>query len=92
MLGECLHLEYRDEEPQPEPEPPPLTRADLAALPAGLRQDLRLAAIEADHQRILELLEQHPDLDPGVAAGLDRQARGFHFQALQDLLPQGETP
>jgi PAS domain S-box-containing protein len=67
-----------------------VTQKSLVAMPAGLLREIREAIIEADIYRALAAIDLLEAQDAGVARWLRRLAKGYEYQALLDLLPEGE--
>ena len=67
-----------------------VTQESLVAMPADLLREIREAIIEADVYRALAAIDRLEAHDAGVAGGLRRLAKGYEYQALLDLLPEGE--
>lgn len=68
------------------PSSAPLSPPDLAALPAGLRQQLQSAVAEADFDEAHRLLQQLPTLDASLARRLGQLADAFDAEQLLQLL------
>jgi len=92
-IRKLLQLEYMYDQKNPEEAGARIevTRESLATMPADLLADLRAAIVEADLYRaltVIDLLEAH---DAGMTEELRSLAKGYEYQALLDLLPEGET-
>jgi CheY-like chemotaxis protein len=94
-LRQLLGVEYRYEEapagaasdsPAGAASSVPLDREALAALPAELRDALRVAARNADYDWIEELLGRNDALSPEIRTGLQALARRFDYEGLLRLL------
>jgi len=68
-----------------------LTSESLAGLPGELVHQIREATINADLDRMLELIQQGATHDARAANGLRSLAERFDYQKLLDLLPTGGT-
>ncbi len=68
-----------------------LTSESLTGLPGELIRQIREATINADLDRMLELIQQTATHDARVANGLRSLAERFDYQKLLDLLPTGGT-
>ena len=68
-----------------------LTSESLTGLPGELIRQIREATINADLDRMLELIQQAATHDARVANGLRSLAERFDYQKLLDLLPTGGT-
>jgi CheY-like chemotaxis protein len=66
-----------------------LTSESLAGLPGELVHQIREATINADLDRMLELIQQAATQDARTANGLRSLAEQFDYQKLLDLLPTG---
>jgi PAS domain S-box-containing protein len=68
-----------------------LTSESLAGLPGELVRQIRESTINADLDRVLELIQQAATHDARAANGLRSLAERFDYQKLLDLLPTGGT-
>ena len=68
-----------------------LTPESLNGLPGELVRQIREATINADLDRMLELIQQAATHDARAANGLRSLAERFDYQKLLDLLPTGGT-
>jgi hypothetical protein len=68
-----------------------LTSEELTGLPGELVHQIREATINADLDRMLELIQQATTHDARAANGLRNLAERFDYQKLLDLLPTGGT-
>jgi CheY-like chemotaxis protein len=75
-------------EPRALPGDDPLPTEAMAPIPADLRAGLRTAVLEADYQRILELIDRIQEVDAHTAAALRSHARQFAYHALLDELAE----
>lgn len=85
-----LEYEYEQKNPEEADSGTGVTQESLAAMPPGLLAEIRGAIVEADVYRalaVIDLLEAH---DAGIAGELRRLAKGYEYQTLLDLLPEGE--
>jgi len=64
-----------------------LTSKSLIGLPGGLLRQIREATINADLDRVLELIQQAATHDIHVANGMRSLAERFDYQKLLDLIP-----
>lgn len=63
-----------------------LTPARLAALPAGVREELREAVVMLDHERIGEVLLQVREADADLGQALAGLAENFDYTAILSAL------
>ncbi len=78
---------YRPGSPQAEAEAPAvLTPAKLAALPAGVREELRDALLRLDCERISEVLQRARDADADLGQALTGLARNFDYAVILSAL------
>jgi CheY-like chemotaxis protein len=68
-----------------------LTSEELTGLPGELVRQIREATINADLDRMLELIQQATTHDARAANGLRSLAERFEYQKLLDLIPTGGT-
>jgi CheY-like chemotaxis protein len=68
-----------------------LTSESLTGLPGELVHQIRESTINADLDRMLELIQQAATHDARAANGLRSLAERFDYQKLLDLLPTGGT-
>jgi PAS domain S-box-containing protein len=68
-----------------------LTSESLTGLPGELVRQIRESTINADLDRMLELIQQAATHDARAANGLRSLAERFDYQKLLDLLPTGGT-
>jgi CheY-like chemotaxis protein len=68
-----------------------LTPESLNGLPGELVRQIRESTINADFDRMLELIQQAATHDAGAANGLRSLAERFDYQKLLDLLSTGGT-
>ena len=68
-----------------------LTSESLTGLPGELVRQIREATINADLDRMLELIQQAATHDARAANGLRSLAERFDYQKLLDLIPTGGT-
>jgi len=66
-----------------------LTTEAVAVLPAQLINELHAATIDADRDRLLELIGVAESHDAQVGQGLRRLAQRFDYQSLLSLLQNG---
>jgi len=88
-LRQATGVEYTlaDDPKAPEEEPARINAEMVAAaLPADLRERLRLATVNADLDQVLALLQEVVPHDATVAAELRRRAEAFDYQSLQEFL------
>jgi PAS domain S-box-containing protein len=88
VMARQLGVRYRYEAPstQPSVEVSRVTAADLAALPATLRETLRQATVSLSTDAVDEVLAQVRTFDAKLASGLDTLARDFRFSQILELL------
>ncbi len=67
-----------------------VTRKSLATMPSDLLGEIRGAIIEADVYRALAAIDLLEAYDADIARELRRLAKGYEYQDLLDLLPEGE--
>jgi PAS domain S-box-containing protein len=93
-LAETLGLRFRYEDPSaPAPAPAALDPAAFASLPPDQREDLRLAALHGDLERLEELAAHLSLRDAGLAQALCDRLAEFDYDAILDALsaPGEET-
>jgi CheY-like chemotaxis protein len=66
-----------------------VTAEAVAALPAQLISELHAATIDADLDRLLELISVAESHDPSLGRGLRLLAQGFDYRSLLGLLQTG---
>ncbi len=94
-IRELLQVEYLYDPQEPgaatkeEGKTAGVTRESLAAMPADLLAGIREAIIEADVYRALAAIDLLEAYDAGIAEGLRQLAKGYEYQILLDLLPEG---
>ena len=84
----ALEYVYANEPAAPKPEKNAvdgLLKAQLATLPETLIKPLHDAALSADIDRILELVQRLESHDGVVAGSLRSLAEAFDYEALQEL-------
>jgi len=94
ILGEMLGVEYEyadDEVVSDAARVPAIPPGSVAALPAGLREQLLKATVSADLDRILELLEQAKAHDERVAVELRKMALRYAYEPILGLLKAGNV-
>lgn len=95
-IRELLQVEYLYDQKSPgapsekEQKMTVLTRESLTSMPADLLREIREAIIEADVYRALTAIDRLEAHDAGISGVLRRLAKGYEYQALLDLLPEGE--
>lgn len=91
-IRELLRLDYEyqampaDDGPEHQPSTAAWSPPDLAALPAGLRQQLQAAVVEADFDEVNRLILQVKPLDAGLARRLGKLADTFDAEQLLQWL------
>ncbi len=91
-MGELLGMNYIFEEMGGIVKEPPgkLSREQVSSLPVALQQELYAGVKRLDEHRVLEVVRQVAEIDPGVAATLQRLAENFDWEHLLGLLNEEE--
>jgi signal transduction histidine kinase/DNA-binding NarL/FixJ family response regulator len=89
-MGELLGMNYIFEEMGGIVKEPPgkLSREQVSSLPVALQQELYAGVKRLDEHRVLEVVRQVAEIDPDVAATLQRLAENFDWEQLLELLEE----
>ncbi|QPK61727.1 response regulator [Methylomonas sp. LL1] len=89
-LARQLGLKYIYQGDAPAGASLPVMPADLAALPATLRQELRNASVSLDCKRIAKVIAQIEETDSTLGCALSRLADYFDYQKILKLLDEAD--
>ena len=87
--AEFDYEEGKWEEPLAEKAPETLPAQAVSALPEDLANDLTEAALHADYDRLLELIQRAECINLPLAKALRRKAEEFAYQSILDLMKTG---
>ena len=82
---------YRQVQPIREAEPGPVTRLDLAGLPAQMRKDLSEAVLTLDRKEINEIIARVAELDAPLGEALARIAKRSAFSEIFSALQEANS-